>query len=426
MLLRFAVSNYYSLRDLQELNLTASSLKDDRRGLIECQASPTGSILPAVVIYGPNASGKSNFMSAMNAMRTLVLHSHTSWQPDNELAYYPFLLDDVNSDAPTRFESDFVIEGVRFHYGFEVSKVAFLSEWLYAIPKSRKRLLFEREGDQFHFGRELKGQNRKISEMTRPNSLFLSAATQNSHKQLSRIFAYFKRIRGLMISTLPGRLAVSARLREAGPDPRIFTFLENIDTGVIGFRERANEFADELGLAWEELAKSLNRAMGDSERIDASSIDVKNIIELAHRSATGERVYFDIDMESSGTRRLLIMLSEVFRALDEGSPTLIDELDSSLHTHASEAVVNLFCSPEINRNGAQLIATTHDTNLMKPSLLRRDQSWLIEKTTDGATELFPLTEFRTRAGDDIEKGYLQGRFGAVPSDNPIHYLGASK
>ena len=221
-----------------------------------------------------------------------------------------------------------------------------------------------------------------------------------------------------MISTLPG-LAVSARLREAGPDPRIFTFLENIDTGVIGFRERVSEFA-------EELAKSLNRAMGDSERTDASSIDVKNIIELAHRSVTGERVYFDLDMESSGTRRLLIMLSEVFRALDEGSPTLIDELDSSLHTHASEAVVNLFCSPEINRNGAQLIATTHDTNLMKPSLLRRDQSWLIEKTTDGATELFPLTEFRTRAGDDIEKGYLQGRFGAVPSDNPIRNLGASK
>ena len=119
MLLRFAVSNYYSLRDLQVLNLTASTLKDDSEGLIECPASPTGSILPAIVIYGANASGKSNFISAMDMMRVLVLYSHTNWQPDEELSYHPFLLDDANSNAPTHFEADFVIEGVRYHYGFQ-------------------------------------------------------------------------------------------------------------------------------------------------------------------------------------------------------------------------------------------------------------------------------------------------------------------
>ena len=424
MLLRFAVSNYYSLRDLQVLNLTASSLKDDSQGLIECPASPTGSILPAIVIYGANASGKTNFISAMDMMRGLVLYSHTSSQPDDLMPYHPFLLDDANSNAPTHFEADFVIEGVRYHYGFKVSKVAFDSEWLYAIPKSRSRLLFEREGDQFRFGRELKGQNRKIADMTRSNSLFVSAAAQNSHKQLSKIFTYFKSIRRLMIST-PHGLAVSLRLREVGPDPRIFTFLENIDTGVIGYDEWENQFSDEIGGVLKDMSDILNRHVGDSEKFDSSSVDMQKVIKLAHRGATGERVYFDLDVESSGTRRLLILLSEVFRALDEGSPIYIDELDTSLHTHASEAVVSLFCSPEVNRNGAQLIATTHDTNLMKSSLLRRDQPWLTEKTADGSTVLFPLTDFRTRAGDDIERGYLQGRFGAVPSDNPIQKLGPS-
>ena len=131
-------------------------------------------------------------------------------------------------------------------------------------------------------------------------------------------------------------------------------------------------------------------------------------------------------MESAGTLRLLMVLSLVYRALDYGTPVLVDELDASLHTLASEAILQLFCSPATNPKGAQLIATTHDTNLLASRFLRRDHVWFTEKDAHGATLLFPLTEIRTRSGDNFEKGYLQGRYGAIPVTSPIRSHGTSK
>ena len=155
-----------------------------------------------------------------------------------------------------------------------------------------------------------------------------------------------------------------------------------------------------------------------------SNVESRQIgIELGHRGRDGKPVYFDLDRESAGTRRLLVTLGFAFRALDEGTALVIDELDASLHTHASEAVLKLFCSPETNAKGAQLVATTHDTSLMATALLRRDQLWFSEKGADGATQLYPLSDIRTRKGDNIERGYLQGRYGAVPFNDPISSFG---
>ncbi len=414
MLLRFAVSNYFSLRDLQVLDLTATKLKDENTGLIECLASPTGSILPAVVMYGANASGKSNYIAAMNTMRNLVLGSHTKFGPNDALPFHPFALDHESSKSPTHFEVDFVIDGIRYHYGFELTDKVFKSEWLYSFPKSRSRLLFKREGDHFDFGRELKGQNRNIAAMTRANSLFLSAATQNNHKQLSRIFSYFKTIRVFMIGITQGT-KVSAYLSRNGLDPRVIAFLDNLDTGVIGYHITDNRISKVFLNFRRDMFASARKIFDES--FNAEPEEIEKIYELAHRGESGETFYFDLDLESTGTLRLLVVLSEIFRALDDGSSIYIDEIDTSLHTYACEALLKLFCSPETNLNGAQLIATTHDTNLMKSSLLRRDQVWLTKKGSDGATELYPLINFRTRASDNIKKGYLQGRFGAIPSNN---------
>ncbi|MYA79128.1 MAG: ATP-binding protein, partial [Acidobacteriia bacterium] len=148
-------------------------------------------------------------------------------------------------------------------------------------------------------------------------------------------------------------------------------------------------------------------------------------IEFAHRGRDGKEFYLEMQRESAGTIRLLFVLTLAFRALDEGVPLFIDELDASLHTYACEEVLKLFCSRKNNPNGAQLVATTHDTNLMGSPVLRRDQLYFIQKDAEGATGLYPLTDIRTRKGDDIEKGYLQGRYGAVPSDEPILTHGTS-
>ena len=194
MLLRFAVANHLSIREKQELSFAASSLRDRSDGLIDCKAAQNGSVLPAIVIYGANASGKSNVVNAVAAMQEMVLRSHIQGEPGGGVTRHAFKLDSTCSLTPSRLEIDFIIDDVRYHYGFETTDEAFAAEWLYAFPGSHGRKMFERDNGGFKFGRWLKGQNNNIAKLTRPNSLFLSAAAQNSHEQLSRIYEYFKSI----------------------------------------------------------------------------------------------------------------------------------------------------------------------------------------------------------------------------------------
>lgn len=412
MLLRFSVSNHLSLRDSQELLLTTSSLQDKTEGLIDCAVAPRGTILPAVVVFGANASGKSNLVHALGVMQRMVLFSHTRGDASGGVPRHAFRLDASYHEKPSRFEIDFVHEGVRYHYGFEADDTAFLSEWLYAVPKSHRRLMFEREGNDFRFGRELKGRNSTIAGLTRSNSLYLSAAAQNSHEQLSSLYEYFRAMDYYM------RIGAGSEywMRHKAIDTRVIEFLGGLDTGICDYRRRETDLPDES-------RATLREAM---ERLTNAAVDLNEgkqvTVELAHQSRDGALVYLDLGLESAGTQRLLVMLSLAYRALDAGTPLVIDELDMSLHTLAGAAVLQLFCSPKTNPNGAQLVATAHDTNLMRWAGLRRDQIWFTEKDEDGATLLYPLTDIRTRRSDNLEQGYLQGRYGAVPFDDPISAL----
>ncbi len=410
MLLRFGVSNHLSIRDFQELSFSASSLKDPDAGLIACAATPVGSVVPAAVIYGANASGKSNFVDALATMKRMVLYSQTQGKPDSGVPRRPFALDPACADSPSKFEIDFVLDGERYHYGFEASDRAFESEWLYVFPKSYRRVLFERDDGDFHFGRWLKGQNNVIGGLTRENSLYLSAAAQNGHEQLSKIYRYFQSIRGDRNVATPGFVA-SEKLKLLGDDPdhRSIDFLKRMDNGIVGCRRKNVEFSEEERAIKAEMFNILKK-IDPGVDLDLFS----TAFELAHKGRNGETVYFQLDWESAGTRWLLILLGLVFRALDNRAPIIVDDLDASLHTQAAEAVLGLFSSPKTNPKGAQIVATTHNTNLMDSSILRRDQIWFTEKDDSGATRLYPLTDIRTRKGDNIERGYLQDRYGATP------------
>ena len=211
MLLRFGVSNHLSIREFQELSLSTSALIDAEEASIQRTAAPRGSALRAAVIYGANASGKSNFVDALETMKGMVLYSQTQGQPGGGVRRSPFRLDSASSEELSHFEIDFVLENTRYHYGFKASDTAFESEWLYSFPKSYQRILFERDSDEFHFGRTLKGQNGVIAEMTRSNSLYLSTAAQHRHEQISKIYGYFQSIHVDRNIAIPG-FAASTRL----------------------------------------------------------------------------------------------------------------------------------------------------------------------------------------------------------------------
>ncbi len=402
MLLRFVVANHLSIRDRQELSLVASALSDAKDGLIRCPASPSGFVLPAIVIYGANASGKSNIVDAMGTMRLMVLESHEAGKPAAGVAdRQHFRLDAASAASPSHFEMDFMLGDVRHHYGFEATDKEFVSEWLLDYPSGRRRVLFERDGGKFRFGRALKGRNRILADLTRENSLFLSAAAQHGHEKLTSVFSYFLKMNGVLGRTISGSLA-SAALADDELDQRVLDFLGEADTGVVDYRR----VVEELTESDRELMRKLS-ALGVRTPPEPLSR-----IELAHRGSEKD-VYFELERESAGTRRLLLILTQLFDSLDSGSPLVVDELDLSLHTAASRALLSFFCSSSTNPYGAQLIATIHDTNLLDAPMLRRDQVWFAEKE-DGATRTYPLTDIRTRKGDNLERGYLQHRYGATP------------
>lgn len=405
MLLRFGVQNHLSLREKQELSLVASTLDDSAEGLIAASAAAENRLLPAVVIYGANASGKTNVISAFGFMRGAVLASHSKGEPGGGVPRNPFLLDAAATNTPSIFDVDFIVEGVRYHYGFEASDEAFTAEWLSAFPNGRRQMLFERQDGKFSFGRSLRGRNRIISELTRPNSLYISAAAQNDHEELSKISSFFRSIR------IPSETRLSTGPVEGDIDKRTIDFLRKMGTGVIDYRKKEREPPDEKSLEFgKQLSLLMQNFLGRTDIDLTKSFD----IQFAHRGLDGDSVYLDLDLESEGTRRLLVLLGSIFRGLDQGTAIFIDELNASLHTQACESILALFSLPAINAKGAQLIATTHDTNLLHSPLLRRDQIWFTEKDNDGATHLYPLTDIRTRKGDNFERGYLQGRYGAIP------------
>jgi AAA15 family ATPase/GTPase len=422
MLIRFAVENHLSIRDRQELSMVAAPLQDSGADLMSVNGIK---LLPAALLYGANASGKSNLISALSFLRRAVSSSHSGAEPKSKVPVSPFRLDQKSKTLPTKIDLDFFLSKTRYQYGFVATSDAFIEEWLYAFPRGKRQVWFHRRESKrsIQFGKHLKGSLRTIEGLTRPNSLFLSAAAQNAHKQLTPIFEY--------LGNFSLSYKIANRASDAGTafldgsiDARIIQFLQQADTGIVAHRfqelfsgtsiDKKSLMSDLLGV----LKKYSPPGRDFPAAIDEAEM---KSISLGHRTASKRPEFFDLDLESAGTLRLLVLLRPIFEALDQGSLVVIDELDASLHTYLCERIVKLFNSRETNPRGAQLIATTHDTNLLSAGCVRRDQIWFVEKDTSGASTLYPLTDIRTRGTENLEKGYLQGRFGAIPFRGSINF-----
>jgi AAA15 family ATPase/GTPase len=420
VLLRFSVSNFGSLREKQELSLIASKLKGDAKGLIEAPELRNETILPAAVIYGPNASGKSNLIKALGLMRSLVLNSHREGEPGEAIPLKPFALDPEYLTKSSFFESDFICNGALYSYSFEATAQRIVSESLHVVRETRPSVLFERHYDEFKFGRGLRGRNKIIEDLTRPNSLFLSAAAQNNHEELGQVANFFRRIHVGGLNNFQPR-TVSTRLAAEEFSPKAIEILKAIEVGVIGFK--VDEWPTD-----DRFNRMILRRVVQGDLFGVQSTEnnpdsrKERRFRLGHPTASGEPIYFDLADESAGTVQLLIILGPIFRALDRGAVIVFDEFGSRVHTRASEIIISLFNSKETNTAGAQLIVATHDTNLLNSSYLRRDQVWFTEKNNSGVTHLYPLSDFVTRKDDNLEKGYLQGRFGAIPFAGSVEDL----
>jgi AAA15 family ATPase/GTPase len=408
------------LLEEQALTLESSRLgnpSDNRPRQIEGHSASL--VLPVAAIYGANASGKSNVLSALDFMRESVIYSQRRWEPDAGVPRTPFAWAD-NLDLPSTFEVIFVQRGIKYQYGFSANNERIEEEWLFAWPNNRKQVWLEREYDSYKFGDNLKGPNASTSEITRPNSLFLSAAAQNNHKQLSSVFFWFRNLLSINIGSKANR-AFNFRY-----SPR---FLQSSSSQLSLFNESDE---DDTTFRLVELLQAADTGVVNIKTIEEEMLPIGGRrprllrrIVLQHQK-DNESSWLDLEDESEGTKTLFEIAPSLFQVLDTGAVLIIDELESSLHPLLALTILKLFNSPVTNPQNAQLIFTTHDTNLLGTTLgdppLRRDQVWFTEKDNTGKSCLYPLTDFKPRQTENLERGYLQGRYGAIPFLGDIRWV----
>jgi hypothetical protein len=414
MIIRFSAENFRSIREKQELTLVASSLKDLPDSLIRLERL-NYDLLPVAAIYGANASGKTNVFRALHFISFVVENSHRNWKPGQDIWRTPFALD-ASSSGPSSFEVEFILAGVRYRYGFTLDSQKINEEWLYAYPNGKQQQWFTRSETpekKFSFSRNFPGErekNRTIEGLTRPNSLYLSAAAQNNHEALLPLYNFFVND----IRFLPSgarcldRRATEEMCLDDGYKSLILQYLKAADLGIAGLRAEQEEFVE----AATKFMSALRENLPAKLQVDLPNKHTK--ILLQHRGQGGSQLELEVENESDGTMAYFSLLGPIMKTLERGSVLCIDDLDSSLHPLLALELVRMFNDRKRNPRGAQMIFNTHDTNLLDNSLLRRDQIWFTEKDSSGATHLYPLSDFKPRQNENLERGYLQGRYGAVP------------
>lgn len=413
----------------------AGSLKGPPEAVTQIAGLNLG-LLRVAAIYGANASGKSNVIKALGYMKFVVQNSQRKWSPEGPIPREPFLLDPKLKSDPSSFEVDLLLDGTRFHYGFTLNDREVVREWLDAYPTGKRQLWFKREAEVFTFGKNLTGDNRAIERLTRPNSLFLSAAAQNNHKGLLPVYKWFSeqlwnvpRERGFLDQT------TALMCKFEGFKSWILRALRAADLGVTGLEVREMNLLSLMQEA-EEKVDDAHRfrvaewfgavrkiaALAKEEGVEIPVLEKRQMLSLFHEGSISAGVPFGQENESDGTLAFFGLLGPVVATITSGGTLCVDELDASMHPLLALEVVRLFNDPKLNPRGAQIIFTTHDTNILDKASLRRDQVWFTEKDAEGGTHLYPLTDFKPRKNENLARGYLQGRYGAVPFIGSTDFL----
>ncbi|MBA7690171.1 hypothetical protein ES703_98695 [subsurface metagenome] len=418
MLVEFKVGNYRSFREEQTLSLVASK---DTELDENCVDQGKLRLLKAVGIYGPNASGKSNLIKALSTMQQIII---TQAGPGEKLPVTPFKLDDKYSKEPSSFEVTFYQGEVRYQYGFTATSERIYDEWLIAYPKGVPQTWYTRTFNKlstlWKYGSFLKGEKEGLRNKTRDNVLFLSVGAQWNNKQLATVYEWFsEKIRVILPSDRSPVVTIDM-LISAEKDEKwkriyysyINHMMRRADLGIQGINIKKQEFSlDEIGFEKVRLPDLTEEAREKFFRDFKGKIEV----EFEHQTEpTGKIVSFLPPEESDGTRRFFELAGPWLLSIFKGMTLLVDEIEASLHPHLVRELIKFIQNRKLTRKEPQLIFATHDTTLLDPELLRRDQIWFTEKDKHSSTRLYSMLDYKPRKGEAMQRGYLAGRYGAIP------------
>lgn len=394
MILKIEFENFFSIRDRIRIDFRAANIntklaRELRHNVIDWNGVP---VLKSLGLFGPNASGKSNILKAINFCCRMILDSHLN----NEgvvFNFEPFKFDGWQ-EKPSCFLIDFVCDNVEYEYSFELTKTKIISESLYYYPFGRRAKIFVRNADEkYSFGTGGISKPADVVLNTSNKNLFLSRASSMNREIAQKLYRYF------MNQFLLGLVNVNDMMILDGFNTYkdvILKALEVCDTDITDIEVRKEQI----------LAPVMVPGQGD---VSFKLVDVLKF-KTFHRN--NKDVMFDLNLEeSSGTRKLFQILIRLLDVVKNRKSIMMDEFDLGLHTRLADFILDLIHASD----GSQLLFSSHNTNLIDVKRLRRDQIVFVNKSEYGATEVYSLYDFKDfRENMDAEKGYIQGRFDAVP------------
>lgn len=384
MLLQFSVTNHRSIKETAIISMKAAADKTMKEILI----SPDGKkeLLPVMAIYGANAAGKSNVLHALLLMREMVCGIYAKPLKGTELPYEPFAFVDGETE-PTELEIIYYYEGIKYAYGFSFDRNKVISEYLYHWPNGREALIFSRENGKYEF-RESIQEQLILARRTPDNRLYLTSSNEWNCMQTEKAYLWFQQKLCGLISTGGSNETTIDAIRESEQEKR---------------RILKEMMLADLGICDIVLSGSAEKPI------------VSTIHQLIDSEGNQKQYTLLLGQESMGTQRFFSRIGLWMEAMKSGAVLVVDEIEASMHPLLTRHLIEMIQDKVINQNHAQLIFTTHDTGLLDLTLLRRDQIWFAEKDENTMqTDIYALTEFSPRKQENIAKGYLQGRYGAVP------------
>lgn len=427
MLVQFKVSNFRSIGEEQVLSLLpATNQKEYQENILHVEEHQA---LNVVAVYGANGSGKSNLMYALGRYVAIITDS-SRFSSRTTLPWQPFSLRLGWLDKPTFCEGTFIINGIRYRYGFEYNEKEIIREWLYRKGVGREVAVFLREGEVVEPTSSFKANSKLIDaaiEATKSNSLFLSCCDMLNITEAVTIMTFFN-----YFITVDGN-----RVKDF--EASVIGLWKHVD-----FREKAIEYMKRMGTGIAEIelqtqdqhlgTSPVSKVVDDFETKDDDGILYsKHHIYDRNGKRTNDLISWRFEeMESSGTNKALMMTGPILYTLKYGGVICIDEIETNLHPVMTLDTINMFLDQSVNTLGAQLILTTHDTNLLTYAKLRRDQIYFAEKNEWESTEIYSLSDFtypsdipgpmKERPDTDKEKRYLEGRYGGVPTLGKLKHL----
>lgn len=382
MLIQFSIENHRSIKKNAVISFAASKDKSLEANLLHPDEKKT--LLPAIALYGANAAGKSNVLHALMTMKDMVIGDASKVSKGQKLPWEPF----GDTTTPTTFEIVFIYEGIRYAYGYSFDDKKIYNEYLYYWPNGREALIFSRENGKYEF-RENVNEQLTLSNRTPDNKLYLVSSNDWNLPQTENAYKWFLEKLTFLMEEEPATSETVAQ--------------------IVSGDEKKARILKELLLA----------------DLGITDVTVKNIsgktpvITTTHRviKEDGSVEHFQLlmDQESSGTQRFFARIGGWLQALENGALLVVDEIEDSLHPLLTKRLIEMVQDNSVNQNGAQILFTTHDAMLLDLNFLRRDQIWFADKDEKTcATELYSLASFSPRKGENVRKGYLQGRFGAIP------------